>query len=71
MVKRVNISLEEELWQEVREACLKHKISASKVIARLLDDHLTFWANAETEPTPHEGAPDDRDRRFSPEDQRR
>jgi len=40
---KVNVSLHEQLWRTFRMACIEHKTSASKEIARLIAEQLERW----------------------------
>lgn len=44
--KKVNLYLDEALWQDFRVACIRRKISASHAVGKYMSEQLGRWGTA-------------------------
>lgn len=50
---KATISIDAELWQAFRIACLQHQTSASHAITRLIEAQLAAWQRDTQKETDH------------------
>ena len=44
--KKVNLYLDEALWQDFRVACIRRHISASHAVSKYMNEQLDDWTTA-------------------------
>jgi hypothetical protein len=52
-MKKVNIYVDDDIWQDFRIACIKRNTSASQEIERLMRERIELW-NSQAKGSEHE-----------------